>query len=253
MCGHLLTLPDNKIVEDIHQPIRLNGKGNVNRKQRCTRIQDIISHSDVLQKRGVQAVGTVTKDEFLREFPMKKKQPLSHMFKSRTHLLPAEWSSMCNPKKTWASWSEDTIQKAAAAWHWLHFYVRERGASLPPTSSIGVARWSKLVLPETLMFDGERYLASLGNRLWGALAAPLEPFQQAGDEAMYYSFTQSAIEYIHIVDPSRWQIIPYAACRLGSHGVVLKQTGVPAGLIKSSLMGAHNFTQADLKMFAAFL
>ena len=74
----------------------------------------------------------------------------------------------------------------------------------------------------------------------------------SGDEADYYSFTQYAVEYIHIVDPSKWQIIPYAACRLESHGVVLKQIGAPVGLIKSSLMGAHNFTQADLTMFARF-
>ena len=121
LCGHLLTLPDNKIVEDIHQPIRLHSKGNVNRKQRSSRIQDIVSHSDVLQKRGVQCVCTVTKDNFLREFPMKTKQSFARMFQSRTHLLPVEWSRMCSTKNTWASWSEDTMQKAAAAWHWLHF------------------------------------------------------------------------------------------------------------------------------------
>ena len=102
------------------------------------------------------------------------------------------------------------------------------------------------------MCDGERQFASLGNRLWGALATPLERFQQAGDEATYYSFTQSAIEYIHIVDPAKWHIIPYAACRLESHDVVFKQVWVPVGLIKSSLMSAHSFTQEDLKMFAAF-
>ena len=51
------------------------------------------------------------------------------------------------------------------------------------------------------MFDGERFFASLGNRSWGALAAPLGRFKEAGGEAVYYSFTQSAIEYIHIVDP----------------------------------------------------
>ena len=42
-------------------------------------------------------------------------------------------------------------------------------------------------------------------------------------------------------------------CRLESHGVVLmKQTGLPLGLIKSSLMSAQNFTHKDLQMFAAF-
>ena len=177
------------------------------------------------------------------------------MFQSRKHKLPVEWARMCNNKKTWASWSEDTIQKAAAAWHWLHYYVRERGASLPPNCTIGIARWSKLVLPETLLFDveGERYFASLGNRLWGALASPLRRFQQAHDDGhgYYYTFTDSAIEYIHIVDPSKWKTIPYRACRLELHGVVLKEIGAGVGLIKSSLMSSHKFTQKDLQMFAA--
>ena len=175
--GHLLTLPDNKIVEDVHQPIRLDSKGNVNRKQRSLRIQDIVAASEVLEKRGVRNAGAVDKATFLREFKNTKCKSVAGMFSSRRHKLPQEWVNMCTPKKTWASWSEDTIQKAAAAWHWLHYYVRERGGGrLPLNCTIGVARWSKLVLPETLLFDGERYWASLGNRTWGALASPLQRF-----------------------------------------------------------------------------
>jgi len=155
LCGHLLTLPDNKCVEDIHQPIRLHGKGNVNRKQRYIRIQDSIAHSDVLEQRSVENAGTVTKDTFLRKYKQTKKTALTGMFRSRRHKLPVEWAGMTNPNKTWASWSEDTMQKGAVAWHWSHYYVREWGVSLPPNCSIGMVRWSKLVLPETLMYDGQ--------------------------------------------------------------------------------------------------
>ena len=247
--------PDNKLVEDVHQPIRLHSKGNVNRKQKSSRIQDIVANSSVLETRGVRNAGAVSRDKFLSEFKTTKTKPVSGMFKSRRHKLPeASWARMMHKDKTWASWSEDTIEKAAAAWHWLHYYVQEKvRGTLPANCTIGTARWSKLVLPETLMFDGERYFASLGNRVWGALASPLERVQQAEEDNNYdYKFTQSAIDYIHIVDPSKWQIIPYEPCRLESHGVVLKQTGQPLGLIKSSLMSAHNFTQKDLQMFAAF-
>ena len=125
LCGHLLTLPDNKIVEDVHQPIRLHGKGNVNRKQKSLRIQDIIANSRVLEQRGVRNVGAVDKTLFLKQYTKTKRVDTSRLFKCRTHKLPVEWARMCHYNKTWASWSEDTIQKAAAAWHWLHYYLRE--------------------------------------------------------------------------------------------------------------------------------
>ena len=71
--------------------------------------------------------------------------------------------------------------------------------------------------------------------MWGVLASPLERVEQAGEEnEVYYKFTRSAVEYIHIVDPSMWRVIPYDACRLESHGVVVKQIGLPVGLIKNS-------------------
>ena len=99
LCGHLLTLPDNKIVEDVHQPIRLHGKGNVNRKQKSLRIQDIIAHSGVLEQRGVRNVGTVDKALFLREYPKTKRRNTAGLFKCRTHKLPVEWARMCHNKK----------------------------------------------------------------------------------------------------------------------------------------------------------
>ena len=115
LCGHLLTPPDNKLVEDVHQPIRLHSKGNVNRKQKSSRIQDIVANSSVLETRGVRNAGAVSRDKFLSEFTTTKTKPVSGMFKSRRHKLPEAWARMMNKDKTWATWTEDTIQKAAAA------------------------------------------------------------------------------------------------------------------------------------------
>ena len=132
LCGHLLTLPDNKIVEDVHQPIRLRSKGNVNRKQKSLRIQDIIAHSGVLEQRDVRDAGAVEKEHFLSEFKNTPNEYSGHIYIARRHKLPEAFASMMQQKKTWASWSEETIQKAAAAWHWLHYFVRERNNHILP-------------------------------------------------------------------------------------------------------------------------
>ena len=43
LMGLLATLPDNKIVEDIHAPLRLASKGNSNNKLSSDQLQDVIN------------------------------------------------------------------------------------------------------------------------------------------------------------------------------------------------------------------
>ena len=106
LCGHLLTLPDNKIVEDIHQPIRLQSLGHVNRKQRAASIQNTIANSGVLEQRDVPDAGAVEKEHFLSEFKNTPNEYSGHIYRARTHKLPEAFASMMQQKKTWASWSE---------------------------------------------------------------------------------------------------------------------------------------------------
>ena len=85
--------------------------------------------------------------------------------------------------KTWATLDEAALQKAGAAWHWLHFYMSGRGRGLPESTKIGDAVMSKFAphgvilkyLPSTMV------VASLGNRTWGALGLPLREIRSEDD------------------------------------------------------------------------
>ena len=95
-------------------------------------------------------------------------------------------------KKPWATLNEQSLQKAAAAWNWLNYYVAKRGEgrgeSLPVLQKVGDGNPSKFV-PEGVILKhlaSGIVLASPGNRTWGALGLPL---QMINDEAIYcYKF-----------------------------------------------------------------
>ena len=127
----LWSLPDNKIVEDIHQPIRLAGRGSVNRKMSFRNIQSHILESAVLEKRGIKNGPKVDRETWLAKSKRTKLKSTTQTHQSHKHKLPKAWSRMMAPRKTWATISEETLQRSAAASHWLHFCILERGASLP--------------------------------------------------------------------------------------------------------------------------
>ena len=64
LMGLVGTLPDNKIVEDIHAPLRLASKGNSNDKLAAPSVQDVINHSKVFEVRGITHATAVPKDRF---------------------------------------------------------------------------------------------------------------------------------------------------------------------------------------------
>ena len=64
LIGMLTTLPDNKIVEDIHAPLRLASKGNNNDRLSAPTIQDVINHSNVMEPRNINHSVSVSKEEF---------------------------------------------------------------------------------------------------------------------------------------------------------------------------------------------
>ena len=65
MFGLMATMADNKIVEDVHAPLRLASKGNSNFKLSSRTIQDVINHSDVLEKRHIPHKAAVSKDCYI--------------------------------------------------------------------------------------------------------------------------------------------------------------------------------------------
>ena len=59
--GFIETPPDNKWVEDVHHPLRIDAKGNSNKKMRKCRMQAIIMNSNVLESHGVRQYLLFTK------------------------------------------------------------------------------------------------------------------------------------------------------------------------------------------------
>ena len=150
--------------------------------------------------------------------------------------------------KTWAPLDETTLQKAGAAWHWLHEVMdctSRRGHGLPEGTKIADAMMSKLVPPcVTLKHRPENMgVASLGNKTWCDLELPLRQIhsEDDGPDVVYYSFEpRGENRWLHIVKANDWVVVPHVAHRCAAHGVVLKVNGAEQPLPKHILQTKNN-------------
>ena len=68
--GQLQRLLDNKLVEDVHLPIKRNARSSeTNTRQRAARIQEQVVNSNALEARCIPHPADIDKDTFEREFP----------------------------------------------------------------------------------------------------------------------------------------------------------------------------------------
>ena len=67
LMGLLVTLPDNKVAEDVHASVRLASNGNSNDELSDVTIQDVISHSRVLETREISHDLAVPKETYIAE------------------------------------------------------------------------------------------------------------------------------------------------------------------------------------------
>eukprot|EP00435_Cladocopium_sp_Y103_P024945 s3343_g6.t1 len=66
--GMVATVPDSKIIEDLHGVIRLDGLSQKNRRQTLAQIQELVTQAHVLSQRGICHKAVVDKETFLRSF-----------------------------------------------------------------------------------------------------------------------------------------------------------------------------------------
>ena len=64
----LQAIADNKVVEDVHQSLRLDARANVNKKLAVRHIDDIVLQSGVLESRGIRDTCRLTKDVWLKDY-----------------------------------------------------------------------------------------------------------------------------------------------------------------------------------------
>ena len=162
--GMLDTLPDNKIVEDLHNDLRRDSGANANTVQRTTHVQDIITHSSVLANRDVRHPSAVSKSEFIDTFKSSPSHASGKRHKACSHRLPKAWTKIMG-RRTWTAISEDVLRTAAAAWSWLHSGFPDALAAPQGTTKLELGLLSQLLVQHSLVhhFPTDSVSLCLGN------------------------------------------------------------------------------------------
>ena len=88
----------------------------------------------------------------------------------------------------------------------------------------------------------------MGNHVFAAMGLILRGFDLAG--RTYYKFNvgaDAAFEFLYVVDPLDWEVIPYAATRLQGQGIVMEVVEAPMPLMRHTLrQELHTMTEDDI-------
>ena len=133
-------------------------------------IQNVVTNSCVIAKRGMSHECLPLRAEFVRRFKSAKHRYDATRHRPWLHKLPREWSNIML-KKTWFTTDETTYRKSAAAWHWL----RTWGSMLRGIKTLEDALFSKLVFEGMVLLNivTNQVVASMGNFTWACIVWPL--------------------------------------------------------------------------------
>ena len=271
-----LRLPDNKIVEDVHNHIRKeNKKGSP--LIRSERLQVLINHSNVFDSRGVEHTARVPKEYFCANARMHRqrvsvRRAAHYAWK---HSLPKAWAPVLG-YKNWRTVSEAVSCTNAAAWHWLteesglHAIIdppvvaapEEPVAAAPDLSvallscvlqrgllvrrCLGAAQSSLAASQEA----DARYFASFGHATWGGLGWPLLR-KEIRPDCVHFEFDPCGqAEWLHVIDLDHWQSVPFEAIHHHSCRLALRQTSDAKPIMWGALETDHCFDHIDLLFLA---
>ena len=209
------TLPDSKIVEDVHNKIRNDALLNKTRKQTNSTIQSVIENSNVFESRSIRHPAKVKRAYFEKEFwnVSRKRQKLC--FRGCRHQLPAMYTQIVGDK-TWNTLSEETFERASAAWSWLTYYNDEGLANLQVPLRAG--KFSNLAVPFKILkhcvdHEGRCYL-SLGAKTWAALMWPVVEREDESTSEKYFVLKAECQEgdrveacWVHLYEPEFWEVL----------------------------------------------
>ena len=123
----LFGFPDAKVVEDAHQRVRMVQKKNGHEKLRLSEVQMVLNQAGVLESRGIEHFGALSKESFLSDFRI-----TPDSFKTReicspkSHQLPKDCGKIMGKVKDWPTISEVTLSHSFAGWEWARYYASEK-------------------------------------------------------------------------------------------------------------------------------
>ena len=122
-------------------------------------------------------------------------------------------------RRTWKPLTEEGSHLSQAAFRWL--------LNRPQGEKIEKGLFSKLVFPFDVVRSAGVAYASLGNAAWAALAWPLTSV-----EGGYVFQPTAGVRWLHVTDPSQWDVIEVEGAFRPSMGIVMNQVGEPLPLIR---------------------
>ena len=115
--------PDTKVVEDIHQRLRVEALANANKKLLPRELQSLVYTSNQVEARSIPHPARLNKEAFLQQWKVTKPDyNFKLSFDSGVVKLPKYFSRML-AKKTWRTLNEESLAFSSSAWAWMRHYV----------------------------------------------------------------------------------------------------------------------------------
>ena len=210
--GLLRTLPDSKIVEDLHGVVRQQRNSQRNKKQSCHQIQELVTQSNVLSEREIRHVAAIDRECFLQAFKGTPDRKRLKRYYARAHALPERWSNIM-ARKNWGTLSEEVLLRGAAAFAFLRAYrsqdMKMRGVRISHgLFSKFAPQLAILSFEDPLHVQPSLFGLCLGHYDWGFLLWPIVPFFPGSNE--WWSLDPAGeVCWAHIVEPMHWKVMRF--------------------------------------------
>eukprot|EP00438_Fugacium_kawagutii_P029590 Skav213422 [mRNA] locus=scaffold38:257004:267612:+ [translate_table: standard] len=255
-------LPDAKVVEDVHQRLRVSQKKHSNDVMTRAKIQMIVNQSGVLEARGVKHVGKITKDSFIAQWPVTRAtfegKSLMNL-KSKTHKLPKLMSKMLSKVRTWPALSEANLAASFSGWFWLRFYRNESlhrnnvkiKEIVDGLRGLVAQRGYVIQLRDNHQDGTEPFVwLVLASLKWAVLVWRL---QESMENPLIFQpdvGADAGVGWLSLHNVTDWVFVPTQNCWNENLGIHFKKLGGTESLIKHSLRQPKRFIFNDLVVLA---
>ena len=125
--GMVEVVPDSKVIEDIHQRLRVLARSRPNERVSDACIQQTVNQCNVLDARNVKHDVSINRETFLSKLRTTRSSYNSKKLSNpRDHKLPKHYGSILKPSHQMMAISEPNLLRSAAGWAWLRHYSENR-------------------------------------------------------------------------------------------------------------------------------
>ncbi|CAK9031293.1 unnamed protein product, partial [Durusdinium trenchii] len=254
LCGLLRTLPDNKLIEDLHGVLRNDAKSQKTRRQTLHHIMELVTQSKQLSSRKIVHKPMVDRAVFLQEFPRTPDKARKRRYWARHHKLAKHWSTIMG-RKHWSTLSEDMLHRGFAALAFLRHYTAEGMGREGIPMSRGLLSKFAVELHVLKHIPSDYIGFCLGNACWACLMWPLQEFwDEDSDFTGYYLSPTGEAHWKFLVNPLDWLVVSFQAELFNDQIFMVPQGKETLLRFFFADVALHkNVTVADLMVLSRFL